>query len=215
MSDDRRLAMLKHMVQSTKSPYEYLLNETMRARLRFVYENGRENHTFFWKSNSCFSQWYPTKFIGQGILWYEESYLKGMPNQIEFNCAEQYMMYHKAMLFLDRETAKKILRSNNPKEQKQLGRKVKNFNERVWNHKKVSTVYWGNELKFKQNEECKSQLMETVKTTLVEASPYDKVWGIGLSKRDKRAHDRCEWKGLNLLGEILTLIRVKFNNEIY
>ena len=213
--DDRRLAMLRYFAQSKDSPEERLLDKTFKARVKSIFKNGEEKFTFFWKSDSCFSQWYPSKFIGQGIMWHDEKYLKGLPNEIEFNCAEQYMMYHKAMLFLDRETAKEILKTKNPKEQKRLGRKVANFNEKVWKQKRSSIVYWGNERKFQQNENCLSKLLGTAGTTLVESSPYDKVWGIGLSKFDQRAYDRGQWNGLNLLGEILTLLRMKFNNDVY
>ncbi len=214
-SDDRRLAILRYFAQSNESPEESLLHDVVKARIKFIFENGKENFTFFWKSNSCFSHWYPSKFIGQGILWHEVKYLNGMPNENEFNCMEQYMMYHKAMLFLDREIAKEIMMTKDPKEQKRLGRKVANFDEKVWKQKRSAIVYWGNEKKFQQNEVCMSKLLETVGTTLVESSPYDKIWGIGLSKSDPRANDRDQWKGLNLLGEILTFLRMKFNNDVY
>lgn len=214
-SDDRRLAILRYFAQSNRFSEESLLDSVVEARVKFIFENGKEKFTFFWKSNSCFSHWYPSKFIGQGILWHEENHLRGLPKENEFNCMEQYMMYHKAILFLDGEIAKKILKTKDPREQKRLGRKVKNFDEKIWKQKRSTIVCWGNELKFQQNKACMSKLLETVGTTLVESSPYDKVWGIGLSKSDPRANDRGQWKGLNLLGEILTFLRVKFNNDVY
>jgi len=126
---------------------------------------------------------------------------------ITFNCAEQYMMYKKASLFGDNETAKKILATNSPKEQKRLGRQVKNFDEKIWNSHKVKIVLRGNLLKFSQNPDLKKELLATGDELLAEANPYDKVWGIGLTAIDKDALYPHKWKGQNLLGKILMKVR--------
>lgn len=117
------------------------------------------------------------------------------------------MMCHKALLFGDSEIAKLILNTENPKKHKELGRKVRNFDEHTWKLRREQIVYKGNYLKFTQNLHLKNALIETVGTTLVEASPYDRIWGIGLSASDPRAKNRETWRGQNLLGDILTRVR--------
>lgn len=150
-------------------------------------------YTFFYKTRNPFSNWHPAKFTDQ--------------NGVQYTCSEQYMMYQKAMLFGDSEIAQEILRSPDPKEQKELGRKVKGFNSEVWEMHAKRIVYDGCVLKFTQNQRLLDELMSTVGTLLVEASPYDKVWGIGLGEDDPRIHDPANWQGKNWLGEILTMLR--------
>lgn len=151
-----------------------------------------EKFTFFWRSHSPFSQWYPAKFIVNGV---------------KFNCAEQYMMYMKAKLFKDEDIAGKILKAKAPLEQKKLGRKVKNFNRKKWESACKKFVYDGNYSKFTQNEELKEILLKTKGTTLVEASPVDRIWGVGLAEDDSRIKNRGSWRGTNWLGEVLTQLR--------
>ncbi|KAF6026896.1 hypothetical protein EB796_014790 [Bugula neritina] len=123
---------------------------------------GKEQFTFFYKSHSPFSQWHPCTFSADGV---------------EYNCAEQYMMHQKAVLFGDSETGKKILAAGSPRTQKSLGRKVQNFDDAVWKANCRRIVADGNYLKFTQNEHLLCHLMNTKGTTLVEASPRDKIWG--------------------------------------
>ena len=148
------------------------------------------NYTFFWAGP--FSQWYPSKFIVEGQ---------------EFTCAEQFMMYSKAMLFGDIDAANKILHSTNPKEQKQLGRSVRNFNVDRWDAVAQSVVYTGNMEKFTQNPKLLEQLLATGETVLVEASPYDKIWGIGLTEAVAKVTPVEQWRGTNYLGKVLTRVR--------
>lgn len=159
-----------------------------------------EKFTFFFGHRksmgdlAVFSNWYPAKFKEENVQ-YENS--------------EQYMMAKKAELFGDQDTLNKIMNTPNgdPKKVKLLGRQVKNFNQSVWenNHKQI--VKTGNILKFTQNPRLLKILISTDGTTLVEASPYDKIWGIGLSSTDPRSLHRSTWQGKNLLGQILTEIR--------
>jgi len=128
-------------------------------------------------------------------------------DDVTYNCAEQYMMAMKANMFTDFDTYYKIMEATNPKEQKALGRKVKNFNENAWNKKAKLIVYNGNYSKFTQNSMLRSTLLSTKGTTLVEASPYDAIWGIKLNAKDPRCLSRDTWKGTNWLGEILTKVR--------
>lgn len=115
-------------------------------------------------------------------------------------CAEQYMMYEKAILFGDVETGTHIMTAPNQKAMKDYGRQVKNFNEDVWNQKKFGIVLRGNILKFSQNRELRQYLLGTRDKILVEASPYDRIWGVGMQKGNADLLDPSKWKGQNLLG---------------
>ncbi|KAL9649883.1 hypothetical protein ABK040_011356 [Willaertia magna] len=130
-------------------------------------------------------------------------------NEITFNCAEQYMMYQKALLMNDNETANQILNEKSPSKQKALGRSIKNWNQEKWDQNKIKIVFEGNNAKFRQNTELRKFLLNNIPTNveLVEASPEDCIWGIGLSETDDGVNDKKNWKGLNLLGRILTKIR--------
>ena len=146
--------------------------------------------TFFW--GGPFSQWYPAQFEIDGVT---------------FEDAEMYMMYKKAMLFNDIETAEEILKSKHASESKQLGRTVKNFNKTIWENNCKKYVYDGNYAKFTQNPYLLEFLYNTGDTELVEASAEDRIWGIGLSEDDPRALNKETWDGTNWLGEILTKLR--------
>ena len=125
----------------------------------------------------------------------------------KFNTAEQYMMYSKAKLFDDEEIAEKIMATSNPRVQKSLGRQVRNFDANVWQITAVDVVYKGNHAKFTQNSNLLKQLLATEGTVLVEASPYDKIWGIGLGEDDAKRTPPSQWPGTNLLGLVLTQLR--------
>ena len=139
-----------------------------------------------------FSQWYPSPFTIDGI---------------EYDCAEQYMMAEKARVFYDNDSLAKIMATSDPRKQKALGRKIKGFKKEVWEQVAKRVVYRGNCAKFTQNLKLLTELFKTDGKTLVEASPYDCVWGIGLGENDPKAHDRSQWRGTNWLGEILTDLR--------
>jgi ribA/ribD-fused uncharacterized protein len=148
--------------------------------------------TFFFTEASPFSQWYRCSFT-----------VDGRP----FGCAEQFMMHGKALLFGDAATAAKILAADHPREHKALGRKVKPFDDAIWRREREAIVLAGNRAKFTQNPALRELLLATAGTTLVEASPYDRVWGIGLAESDPRAKDPAQWRGQNLLGKVLTRLR--------
>jgi ribA/ribD-fused uncharacterized protein len=153
--------------------------------------------TFFW--HGPLSQWAQSPFKDQ--------------NGNSYNCCEQYMMAEKARIFGDNESLKKIMSTISPKDQKSLGRKVKGFNEKIWNTYSTLVVYEGNLLKFSQNPEFREELIKTQDTILVEASPYDKIWGISLREDDPRALNMETWQGENRLGFILTKIRDNIINK--
>lgn len=152
-----------------------------------------EEYYFFYGSNSPFSQWYRSDFSIDGI---------------HFSCAEQYMMYKKALLFDDDATANAIINSGyNPRQNKEQGRLIRGFNSDKWDKKKESIVRTGNYYKFLQNQEILTSLLETAPKILVEASPSDTVWGIGLSLDDPNRFHEYLWRGSNLLGYTLTSLR--------
>ena len=154
--------------------------------------------TFFWRSESPFSQWHRSSFTVDGIT---------------FTHAEQYMMHAKAMLFGDSEVAEQILATNSPRKQKSLGRKVRGFDQDIWERERENIVRVANRAKFTQNPGLKKKLMATGDTELVEASPVDRIWGVGLTADDPRIQDRKSWRGLNLLGKILTELRDELRDE--
>ncbi len=149
-------------------------------------------YEFFWRSESPFSQFFSCQYI---------------LNQKEFNCAEQGMMYGKAVLFKDHEIAKKILECDDPTKMKKLGRIVKNFDQETWEQNRETIVYENNMAKFSQNPYLKEALFATGDRKLVEASPFDTIWGIGLGKDNPKAQSSKTWRGLNLLGKILTRVK--------
>lgn len=117
------------------------------------------------------------------------------------------MMYRKSLLFNDQETAKAILKAKDPKEQKALGRQVKGFKEDLWDLKKFEIVVQGNLYKFSQNEALKKELLATGERIIVEGSPYDSIWGVGLKWDDPKILDEKNWRGQNLLGKALMEVR--------
>lgn len=154
-----------------------------------------EKFTFFW--NGTFSQWVESPFEIDGV---------------KFNTAEQYMMYKKALLFNDFNKASQIMKTKKPNEQKQFGREVKNFDKVLWESNCKKFVYDASRAKYTQNPKMLTELLATKGTTLVEASPYDKIWGIGLAKHDSRVNSRSTWLGTNWLGEILTKVREELSH---
>ncbi len=121
----------------------------------------------------------------------------------KFNCVEQYMMYQKAMLFGDSKTAFKILNETIPNIIKQLGREVSNFNEKIWDEHKYEIVKKACYYKFFKTN-LYNQFIKYKGYNFVEASPYDKIWGVGLSENDDAILEEKNWRGQNLLGKILT-----------
>tara|TARA_R110000787_G_scaffold39265_9_gene98637 strand:+ start:88 stop:648 length:561 start_codon:yes stop_codon:yes gene_type:complete len=132
---------------------------------------------------------------------------------ITLNCVEQGMMLMKASLFRDHKSFDKILKENDPRIQKALGRQVKNFDSTTWNKVVLDYVSKLCYDKFTQNEEWGELLKLTYPLDLVEASPYDKVWGIGLAEDDPKIIDRQNWKGKNWLGEALMIARDRILDE--
>lgn len=152
----------------------------------------KKEYAFFWSNKSPFSNWYPCRID---------------MDEVTFNCAEQAMMYHKALLFEDDEAADRIMKAETPRDQKALGRSVKNFDQSIWEKHRERIVYDILFAKFSQNADLQKALLDTGDAKLVEASSMDRIWGIGLAEDDPRAHDESKWLGMNLLGKLLTRLK--------
>ncbi|MEV0251590.1 NADAR family protein [Nocardia sp. NPDC050712] len=149
--------------------------------------------------SAALSQWWPAEFTVEGET---------------FRSAEHYMMWGKAMLFGDTETAQRILAAGHPKQAKDLGRQVCAFDENAWNAARFDIVVAGNVAKFGQHPDLADYLLRTGDRVLVEASPVDRVWGIGLAADDPRAEDPSRWRGLNLLGFALMAARADLRAQV-
>lgn len=158
----------------------------------------KEEFAFFW--GGSFSQWAKSKFVIDGV---------------EFNTCEQYMMYKKALMFHDYDAAKKIMATSNPKEQKAIGRRVKGFNREHWETYCREIVYDANVAKFTQNEDMREELMATGNKEFCEASPMDKIWGVGMAEDNPLIQDKANWQGTNWLGEALTKVRSHLRENGY
>lgn len=166
------------------------------------FQKGKKiKYLFFWGhqpskdgsiTKTCLSQWWKSDFT---------------VNTDTYCCMEQYMMAEKARLFNDKEILEKIMKSNHPKQIKDLGRQVKNFNEDLWSKRRYAIIRNGNYGKFIQNDDLRQFLIKAKEQVMVEASPYDKVWGIGMSADDKSIENPLSWKGSNLLGFALMEVR--------
>ncbi|EIO9131567.1 NADAR family protein [Listeria monocytogenes] len=176
-------------------------------KIQHKYRKGEKlKYIFFWGhqpaedgkiSKSCFSQWWICSFKVDGV---------------EYNCAEQFMMAEKAKLFNDMEMREEILAAKHPKQAKDFGRLISGFQEDIWLKNRFNIVMRANQAKFSQNEELKKFLMQTKNRILVEASPVDKIWGIGMAADNKNVENPLYWKGLNLLGFALMAVRDELEN---
>ena len=153
-------------------------------------------------------------FRGNGMVCFKSGWLSQWykvnfttPDGITYNCCEQRMMHKKALLFNDYENAELIMKQEEPKEQKKLGRLVKNFDEDKWNTVADYIVYEANYAKFSQNIELKELLLATENDEIVESSPYDCIWGNGLNITDTLKTPKNKWLGTNRLGKALMKVR--------
>ena len=171
-----------------------------------MHKHKSDKYVFFWRSNSPFSNWHASPF--RATIQRNNGL-----DQFTFNSAEQWMMYQKAKLFNDVVMAEKILAETDPRKIKALGHDVMGFIQHDWDDNKERLVYQGLKLKFQQNKDCMKALMATGDKILVEASPYDSIWGIGLGAEDPRVLDENTWQGQNLLGKALTRLRDEFKKH--
>ncbi len=169
--------------------------------MKYIYMHRRRINPptiFFWKDNEengFLSNWYPCKFV---------------IDDFEYLHVEQYMMAQKAKLFHDSARYTAILRATKPRECKQLGKQVTPFDAKTWDAVKYDIVKAGNRAKFEQNPDLKRMLLSTEDAVLAEASPKDKIWGIGLDAQTAMQVDMSEWPGQGLLGRALMELREEF-----
>ncbi len=168
--------------------------------IEHIYSGNKVKYLHFWGhtqkgkhiDKSCLSQWFPASFV---------------INKEVYVSAEQYMMVEKAYLFDDLDSVAKIFSTRSPYEAKQLGRQVKNFDAKRWDDYGMKVVIKGNIAKFRQNPKLKTFLLNTNDQVLVEASPRDRVWGIGMGANNPNACKPENWRGRNLLGFALMQVR--------
>lgn len=156
-----------------------------------------DKFVFFWGNDDIYSNFYYSPFKHQGIL---------------FKWSEQAIMYRKAKFFGADAIANQILKAQTPKQCKDLGRsRAIPFNETTW--VAVRELIYKEVLLDKfSNPHLKSKLLETGDKLLVEASPFDKIWGIGLAEDHPHAENPSKWRGLNLLGKVLMVVRNNLSN---
>ena len=176
---------------------------TVEELLALTASGRRVRYLLFWGhrpqrdgsiGTGCLSQWWPVAFTVDGVL---------------FRSAEHYMMWRKALLFGDEESAARIVAASHPRQAKMLGRRVGNFDDRTWEKHRYDIVVDAGLAKFGQHEELRRFLLGTGERVLVEASPTDRIWGIGLTGTDERVTDPAQWRGLNLLGFALMQVRAQ------
>lgn len=164
-------------------------------------------YLFFWGhrpqrdgslGSGCLSQWWPAEFTVDGL---------------RFRSAEHYMMWRKATLFGDTAMAARILEAGHPRDAKVLGRGVAGYDDSKWAAERFEIVVTGSLAKFGQSDDLRAWLVGTGERVLVEASPTDRVWGIGLAASDERAPDPARWRGLNLLGFALMRAREQLRSR--
>ena len=194
------------MVLIVESAVETMIPPKTVDELEAAIAGGFEpKYVFFWGhqpssdgrvTKACFSQWWEGPFSADGI---------------EYRTAEHFMMASKARLFDDAVTLERILAAPHPKQAKDLGRSVAGFEEAVWLAHRFEYVVAGNLAKFSQNPELADFLLGTGMRVLVEASPVDRIWGIGLPGDSPDAARPDRWKGLNLLGFALMEVRYQLS----
>jgi ribA/ribD-fused uncharacterized protein len=167
-------------------------------RVRFLFFWGHKAQPDGSVGSGCLSQWWPAPFSLDGLV---------------FATAEHYMMWRKAMLFADEEAAGRILAASHPSRAKALGRQVSGFDEASWAAHRFEIVVAGSVAKFGQHPDLTEFLLGTGERVLVEASPRDRIWGIGLAATDERATDPRQWRGRNLLGFALMRARATLRED--
>ncbi|MCE7997186.1 MAG: NADAR family protein [Roseivirga sp.] len=161
-------------------------------KLKFLFFWGHKPHPGGDVTSSCFSQWWVAPFT---------------VDENTYPTAEHWMMAEKARLFGDVEMLEKIIQAQSPAQAKKFGRQVRGFDQAIWENRRSEIVVEGNVHKFTQHPELKDFLINTKKRILVEASPRDTIWGIGLSAGNERAAVPLQWRGKNLLGFALMKVR--------
>lgn len=201
--------MFSSSIDSFKTPYRFAF---MKYNLNWVRTNFNAGmklkYIFFWGHHpsktgevvkGCFSQWWASEFVHENVL---------------YRTAEHWMMAQKAKLFKDEEIYQETLACMSPGKAKQLGRQVKNFDLEEWESQRYSIVKAGNRMKFDQNDPLRRFLLSTGKRVLVEASPHDTIWGVGMKEGDQGIENPNNWKGQNLLGFAIMEVRDELQKTV-
>jgi ribA/ribD-fused uncharacterized protein len=166
--------------------------ENITPESKFLFFWGHQPNKDGSISKTCLSQWWLSSFKVDKVI---------------YKTAEHWMMAKKAELFNDEEVLEKIIKADSPAEAKKLGREVKNYDDKLWLANRYEIVKEGNYHKFSQNKALKTFLINTKERVLVEASPVDPIWGIGMASDHKDVLNPEKWQGLNLLGFALMEVR--------
>lgn len=153
-----------------------------------------DTHVYFYGKGDIFSNWQPANFLDPVL-------------QVDFANTEQAFMAYKAFFFQDDAALTKIKQETSASKVKELGRGIRWYNEKAWQAVRYGYMVWVNYLKYSKNKEYKEFLLNTQDKILVEASPYDRVWGVGLGENDPLILDEKNWNGQNLLGKALMDVR--------
>lgn len=175
-----------------KTKYTVKAIQQMQSPKKFLFFWGHQASKDGSVTKSCFSQWWPASFSIDGVV---------------YKTAEHYMMAEKARLFNNPDILDQIIACQSPGEAKKWGRKVKGFDQNVWEQKRLEIVIKGNLAKFRQHQDLATFLINTNEQILVEASPVDAIWGIGMAADHKDVMQPELWRGLNLLGFALMEVR--------
>ncbi|MEV2242751.1 NADAR family protein [Micromonospora sp. NPDC049891] len=186
------------MLTSCRSVTDLIAAQARGERIRFLFFWGHQPERDGSVGAGCLSQWWPSPFAVDGFV---------------FATAEHYMMWRKAMLFGDESIAERVLTAPHPHAAKDLGGRVAGFDQQTWDVHRSDIVVAGNLAKFGQHAELRSFLLATGRRVLVEASPMDRIWGIGLTRDDPGASDPARWQGSNLLGFALMRVRDVLRDE--
>ncbi|NLR68232.1 NADAR family protein [Chitinophaga varians] len=174
---------------------QWLIEKYQRKdKIKYLFFWGHQESPNGTVTQSCLSQWWVAPFRENGIT---------------YPTAEHWMMAGKARLFNDDATLQRILKAKTPAEAKKLGRLVQSFDPVLWDENKSAIVIAGNLLKFSQHPDLKTFLLNTKDRVLVEASPVDSIWGIGMKSDHEHVENPLRWKGQNLLGYALMAVRDK------
>ncbi|MFG2636902.1 NADAR family protein [Streptomyces sp. NPDC048362] len=178
---------------------EALISEVRAgARVKYLHFWGHRPRPVGGIGASCLSQWWPSPFVVDGV---------------RYATAEHWMMAGKARLFGDAEVERRVLQAAHPSEAKKAGRLVRGFDDAIWRRERFAVVVEGSVHKFAADGDLRAFLLGTGDRVLVEASPVDRVWGIGLAATDEAASDPERWRGPNLLGFALMEARERLRGS--
>jgi ribA/ribD-fused uncharacterized protein len=186
------------MVRSVGSVADLIAAQARGERVKYLFFWGHQPERGSGVGSGCLSQWWPAPFTADGL---------------EYATAEHYMMWRKATLFDDTVMAERILAAPHPHAAKALAGRVARFDQQTWDEHRLPIVVAGNLAKFGQHASLRMFLLGAGERVLVEASPIDRIWGIGLSRDDPAATHPHRWQGLNLLGFALMQVRERLRQQ--